>query len=324
MTAIEHVASCPARSALAGNPSDGHGGAVVSTIVPAVAATVRVRAAERFEVSGTDPHYDSIEDLSERVAAEGCGDVQPLVPATLAVMHRHLGAAITPHVVEVRSTIPRSVGLAGSSAIVIATIRSMIAAHPGAPWAQTLIDEPALIASVALSAERDVLGISAGLQDRVVQTFGGTVAMEFGPAHTRLVGGLVAGTYRQLGPLPSGLFVAYRPDAATDSGRVHAAVDADEPVVRLAMSQAADAARAAATAIESGDVVGLGAAMDATFDQRASVMTLDPAHVEMIEMARASGASANYTGSGGAVIVLAPDDQARTELRALGCSILDL
>jgi glucuronokinase len=64
--------------------------------------------------------------------------------------------------------------------------------------------------------------------------------------------------------------------------------------------------------------------MDETFDQRASVMALDPVHVEMIDVARAAGASANYTGSGGAVVVLAADGRAREALTGLGCDILEL
>jgi glucuronokinase len=79
-------------------------------------------------------------------------------------------------------------------------------------------------------------------------------------------------------------------------------------------------------AIESGDVDMLAAAIDATFDQRASVMPLDPAHVEMITVARAHDAAANYTGSGGAIIVLPRDGsgaQVRAALAALpGCATL--
>jgi glucuronokinase len=324
MSGTLHSVSCPARAALAGNPSDGHRGAVVSTVVPAVAATVWVREARRLEVAGTDLVYESIEDLSQRVAHEGCGNEQPLVPAALAVLHRELGARVSPHRIEVASTIPRGVGLAGSSAIVIATIRAIAAAHQSEPWARSLYAEPALLASLALAAERDILEISAGLQDRVVQAFGGTIAMEFGDESTTTVRGFDVGTYRRLREPPRGLFVAYRGDTASDSGQVHAAVDPSDPAVRDAMRLAADAARAAADAIEAEDVRALGASMDDTFDQRAAIMTLDPAHVEMIQVARAAGASANYTGSGGAVVVLATDGGARTALRSIGCDILDL
>ncbi len=324
MMSYEHIAMCPARAAIAGNPSDGHSGAVVSTTVPAVAATVRIQTSKRFEVAGTDRVYASIEELSDRVDEEGCGDVQPLVPASLAVMYRLLDAQLNPHLVYVSSTIPRSVGLAGSSAIVIATIRAMMAAHMEARWARSLVREPALLASLALVAEREILGINAGLQDRVVQTFGGTVAMEFGPDSMGTLGGLAIGTYRRIGPLPSGFFVAYRADATSNSGQVHSNVNPGDSSVREAMRRAAQAARAATDAIEGGDAIALGSAMDKTFDQRASVMVLEPKHVEMIKVARANGASANYTGSGGAVLVFAHDNAARTALAALGCRIINL
>ncbi|MGA9278295.1 hypothetical protein, partial [Ilumatobacter sp.] len=163
----------------------------------------------------------------------------------------------------------------------------------------------------------------------VVQSLGGTVAMEFGPTHLRTVGGLEAGTYRRLGPVPGAMFVAYRPETAGDSGAVHSGVSAsDRPVVQ-AMKRAATAARRAVAAIDAGDSAALGQAMDATFDARASVMSLDPAHVEMIDAARSHGASANYTGSGGAVVALAanPDVAHRAEERMrddLGCRTLRL
>mgnify|MGYP001820270814 CR=1 FL=1 len=327
------TATVPARAAIAGNPSDGHGGAVVATVVSSVAATVTASPSDRFEIAGFDHGDVSIDEVVRRVDADGCGDVQPLVPAALTTLHRRLGADIAPLHIDVTTTIPRSVGLAGSSAIVIATMRAAAQLHGSAPWATT-IENPSLLASLALAAERDVLGITAGLQDRVVQSFGGTVSMEFGAEamrpldHPHLLerpgAVLRVGSYRRLGPLPEGMFVAFRPDTAGDSGAVHAAVDPADADVRRTMRRAADAARAATVAITAGDTAALGSAMNATFDERAAVMELDPRHVEMVEMARATRAAANYTGSGGAVVVLAPDGRARTALEELGCRILAL
>ena len=323
----------PARAALAGNPSDGHGGAVVATVVPSVAATVTARVTDRFELGGGWSH-GSIGELRNRLDAGARHDgarhdgerqdgEQSLVAAALITLHRHLGAEPAPVRVDVHSTIPRSVGLAGSSAIVIAAMRAVAELHPTEPWGRSLSD-PELLASLALAAERDVLGIAAGLQDRVVQSFGGTVAMEFGDAAMHRIAGLEVGTYRPLGALPDGLFVAYRPDTAGDSGAVHGAVDPTDAAVKAAMQRAAVAARTAAAAIDAGDACALGAAMDQTFDQRAAVMDLDHRHVEMVEVARANGASANYTGSGGAVVVLADDDRAVRALERNGCRILTL
>jgi hypothetical protein len=71
-----------------------------------------------------------------------------------------------------------------------------------------------------------------------------------------------------------------------------------------------------------------GAAMDATFDTRASILDLARGHVEMIEAARAVGAYANCTGSGRSVVVLAPsagvEAAARQSLNKLGCIIVSI
>lgn len=312
----------PARVALAGNPSDGHGGAVVATVVASLVATVTVAPSRRFTFDGWSTQFDSAGDVSAWVDRGGFDGAQPLMQAALAVLHRRFDVDLEPHDFAVSSTIPRSLGLAGSSAIVIAAMRALIAAHQDASWASALAERPELVASLALEAERGALGIAAGLQDRVVQTFGGTVAMEFGTRHLHTIEGLVVGTYRPLGPLPGGLFLAYRSGTAADSGLVHGGVDASDPAFRQAMAHAADAARAAAEAIDRSHAPALGEAMDATFDQRAAVFPLDPAHVEMIEVARANGASANYTGSGGSIVVLAPDDTARAALIRLGCTLV--
>ena len=58
------------------------------------------------------------------------------------------------------------------------------------------------------------------------------------------------------------------------------------------------------------------------------MIDLVPGHVEMIDAARSAGASANYTGSGGAVVVLSADATteaaARQSLDELGCEIVSV
>ncbi|MFK7918178.1 MAG: hypothetical protein AB8G14_08890 [Ilumatobacter sp.] len=324
MTGFRATATVPARAALAGNPSDGHGGAVVATTLRTAAATVQATRSSSFEFPGRALRTESIEDLSAAMFEQTTIGDQPLIQSGLVAMHRFMDADIEPCRFTLSSTIPRSVGLAGSSAIVIAAIRTAIELHHEASWARHLTARPDLVASIALEAERSVLGIAAGLQDRVVQAFGGTVAMDFAPQHMQREGRLLVGSYRSLGELPGAGFIAYRPETARPSGEVHAAIDATNPAFGAAMAQSATAAREAARAIERNDRAALARALDATFDARARVMRLDPAHVEMIEVARSNDAAANYTGSGGAVVVLAPDDRAHLALRHLGCMILAL
>jgi len=68
--------------------------------------------------------------------------------------------------------------------------------------------------------------------------------------------------------------------------------------------------------------------MDATFDTRASIIDLVPDHVEMVEEARAQGAHANYTGSGGAIVALCPTSSieaaTRQSLKHLGCTVVSV
>jgi glucuronokinase len=71
-----------------------------------------------------------------------------------------------------KSNIPRQVGLAGSSALIIAFLQSMIEFYKLEISANQKV-------SLALSAEQDQLGIAAGYQDRVVQIFNGLVYMDF-------------------------------------------------------------------------------------------------------------------------------------------------
>ncbi|WP_040492489.1 mevalonate kinase family protein [Ilumatobacter nonamiensis] len=326
MTAADRTstASCPARAALAGNPSDGHGGAVVAMTVNRLNATVEVTDADVFRIDGTIPTFRSVDQMAEYVTSVPTDIDHPLIPAALIALREHLGADLQPVAIELETTIPRSVGLAGSSAIIIATLRAIARHRPHESWSRRLDDDPSLLASLALAAERDVLGIAAGLQDRVVQSFGGTVAMEFGEAHLRTIDRLAAGTYRSLAAPPGALAIAYRPDTGGDSGAVHRRPEGTDPAFVATMAESAEQARRAFRAIDAADRVALGRAMDATFDLRASVMDLDVRHVQMIEVARAHGASANYTGSGGAVVVLAADQESLAPICAalrhdLGC-----
>ncbi|HKJ86354.1 MAG TPA: GHMP kinase, partial [Spirochaetia bacterium] len=55
-------------------------------------------------------------------------------------------------------------------------------------------------------------------------------------------------------------------------------------------------------ALEAGDRSLMDTIINENFDLRRSIMNLNPGHVAMVEAARSAGASAKYTGSGGAII----------------------
>ena len=269
--------TAPARAALLGNPSDGYGGAVVAFA------------------------FDDFEAQVERADHEP--DDLPLLHATA----RRAGAEGTG--LRLRTTIPREVGLGGSSAIVIAALRALGVDAP-----------PDELARIALAVEVEDLAIAAGLQDRLVQAHGGVLSMDFGE-----------GTVEALDPalLPP-LYVAWREDAGAPSGRFHgdlrARFERGERAVVTAMAELGDVARAGAAALRTGDHAELHRLVDRTFDLRFSFAELDPRHVRMVELARAAGASANFAGSGGAIAGTLPDPEAfdalRATLRAEGCDAI--
>ncbi|MDQ3675222.1 MAG: GHMP kinase [Actinomycetota bacterium] len=300
-----------ARAGLVGHPSDGFGGATLSVTIENFRAEVGAHAA---------PALDIAPDGNGQWPEGGL----PLVTAAIERFAQHcttVGAPFDPRVrIRYRSTIPRQVGLGGSSAIVIATLRALGSLAGVELTAQRL---PAL----ALAVETEGLGIAAGLQDRVVQTYGGLVFMDFDPAHVAEHG---RGRYE---PLPAELlpplFLAWRPDAGTSSGAAHADVRTrfaqGERRIVNAMSTLARLAHEARSALLTGDRDAFAAALDAGYDVRASIYELDPHHAVMVDKARALGLSATYTGSGGAIVGIASDADAlralERELSAVGVRV---
>jgi glucuronokinase len=275
-----------ARAALAGNPSDGYGGAVLAVCVPRLVA--RARATPADEPSSDPP--------------------SALVDAAIARFARG------PCAVRWETTVPREVGLGGSSAIVTATVRALCALHGHAL-------EPDELAEMVLAVEVEDLGIAAGPQDRYAQAHEGLLLMDFAGARPHV---------ERLDPglLPP-LYLAWRAGAAEASHAVHGGLRerGEEPRVRAGMQRLAGAARAAAQALREGDHAAFAAALDASFDERLALLDLDPRHAAMVHAARGAGASANYAGSGGAIAgTLPPDGLAPVEraLRALDCEVMAL
>jgi glucuronokinase len=274
-----------ARAALAGNPSDGYEGAVLALTLPGRRARATAVPAARPDVT---PDSE-------------------LVRATIRCFAREHAPAAAASAVRWSTSIPRGVGLGGSSAIVIAVLRALASLH------HVGLAEPEL-AELALSIEVDELGIAAGLQDRVAQAYGGLTFMDFDPA---------AGPHRyeRLDPalLPP-LLVAWRADAGGHSGDVHAPLSdryaRGEPDVMQALDELGALARRARAALLEGDRPELVRCVNGSFDARRRMLSLDPRHVEMIECARACGAGANYAGSGGAIVAVCEHGEHRRRLAA--------
>ena len=78
-------------------------------------------------------------------------------------------------------------------------------------------------------------------------------------------------------------------------------------------------------ALECGKRDELNRIINANFDLRHSIMQLNPLHVKMVETARSTGASAKFTGSGGALIGIydGPDgfERLKAALEEMGCVV---
>jgi glucuronokinase len=272
-----HRATVPARVGLAGNPSDAYGGAALAVPVVALAATVEIVDGER-------------------------GEEPALITAAAARLARHVGRDDA-FAVRWSTTIPREVGLAGSSAIVIATMQALCAR-----W--DVVVPPLELAQLALAVEVEDLGIAAGFMDRAVQAFGVPVLVD--GADARPV----------TGEVPT-LVVAWRASAAAPSHGVHgplrARFDAGEEAVVGAMDRLAGLGRGAAAAVEGGDHDGLADCVRSTWAERCGLGIVGPETAAMVEALEGVGVPATSAGSGGSVVgVLPPDVDLAPVERTLG------
>lgn len=253
----------PARAALAGNPSDLHGGAVLAIPVRSFGATVTV--------SDAPVDLPLLRAALYRVVAEDTG-------------------------LDWSTKIPRSVGLAGSSALVIAALRAV-----------RDFPDPLELAELALAVERDDLAIVAGLQDRAVQAYNEPVLVDVaGPRPLVRV---------LRSPNPLRFVVVWDEGAGGDSGVYHG--DRAEPDAD-GMRDLADIARHAANAFAAGDARDLANAMEISARLRNEVAPLPMPHQNFAAKVRACGLKPNSAGSGGAVVAVLPNEEALDALRAEG------
>ena len=321
-----------ARAGLIGNPSDGYHGKTISFLVKEFHADVILYEWEDLELilSQEDrSRFGSVHELVRDVRLHGYYGGVRLVKATIRRFVDYCQAQrIALHdrnfSIRYESNIPRQVGLAGSSAIIIATLRALMEFY-GVQLPRHL--QP----SLALSVEHGELGIVAGLQDRVIQVYGGLVYMDFAPDVMREECGYRYGAYEPLDPaqLPP-LYLAYSEQEGEPTEITHRPLrvryEQGDPEVVAAMHKFAELTVAAKAALRAGDTNRLSRLLDENFDTRSRICVLHPAHVEMIQTARRAGASAKFAGSGGAIIGVYKDEatfvRLKKALEAIGCRVL--
>lgn len=318
-----------ARAGLVGNPSDGYHGKTISFVIRNFRAEVTLYETPELEIqpnSRDQSTFDSIDGLAADVRKFGYYGGIRLLKATIKRFHDHCreeGLALHNRNFTLRyhTNIPSQVGLAGSSAIITACLRALMEFYEVTIPKHV---QPNLI----LSVETRELGIPAGLQDRVIQVYEGLVYMDFAREVMKRQG---HGRYEELDPrrLPP-LYIAYRRDLAEGTEVFHNDIRTrfkqGERAVVDAMTYWAGLADQVREHLLQGNVAAIGPLLDANFDKRREIYQISEGNLRMVEVARSCGASAKFTGSGGAIVGTYPDETAFVQLRerlgALGVEAL--
>jgi glucuronokinase len=324
-----YTANAFARAGMVGNPSDGYFGKTLSFVIRNFKATVRLWESPHFEIvpdRGDLTKFDTIDAFLRDIRLNGYYGGMRLIKAAVKRFHDHCRQNNRElnkrnFTIQFETNIPRLVGLSGSSAIVVATLRTLMKFY------EVEIPKPVL-PTLALNVEKEELGIAAGMQDRVIQTYEGIVCMDF---DRKLMEGRGYGEYQELHPprVPP-VYLAYDPDRAEISDVPHrnlrALFNGGDKTVVDAIQKFRDLTDRGREALMRGDWDGLHEIMNANFDLRRTIMNIAPENLRMIEAARAVGASAKFAGSGGAIVGLYHSARQYRELvDALGavrCSVV--
>lgn len=307
------------RAALIGNPSDGYFGKTIAFVFDNYSAQVELYETPQLSflsASRDSNEFENLNDLDRKISRFGYyGGIRLLKASArkFLTFTRQAGISLDDKnfTIRYRSNIPNRLGLAGSSAIITAAMRAMAEFYA--------VDlQPEELANLVLAVERDELSIPAGLQDRVAQAFNYPVYMDFKREHMEKYG---YGIYQKIN-IPSGLnlFVGYRTDLAEGSEILHSRLKDDYsagvPEVLAAMSEWADLTSRMKTALENHDLSPVPTLINRNFDLRSQVCSgsISIKNRRMVEIARSVGASAKFTGSGGAIVGTYENDEMYDDL----------
>jgi glucuronokinase len=301
-----------ARAGLLGNPSDGYFGKTISIIIRNFGAIVSIYESPDLVIAEQaidSNRFRNIYHLVDSVNLTGYYGGARLIKATIKKFCEYcednkIKLSNKNFTLRYQSSIPRQVGLAGSSAIITATMKGLMKFY------NVKIPLP-ILPSLILSAEVDELGINAGLQDRVIQVYEGCVYMDFNKSYMEKHR---HGIYEHLDPrnLPK-LYLAYKTQLGKVSGKIFNTVkqryeNGDESVHKT-LSDIASMAEKGKDAIIRRDYNELNELINTNFDLRSKIMNISESNLEMVRIARECSASAKFSGSGGAIIGSYRDDE---------------
>jgi glucuronokinase len=317
------------RGGLLGNPSDGYHGKTISVIVRNFWAEVVLYEWDTVDIVLAEDdraRFSSIYDLAKDVKLHGYYGGIRLIKATIKRFVEYCdkrGIQLHDRNFSVRyeTFVPRQVGLGGSSAIITATLRCLMEFYE--------VDIPLNVQpSVVLAVENEDLGITGGLQDRVIQVYEGVVYMNFAKECERVIDGYRVYAYEPLDPalLPP-LYISYSQALSEPTEIFHNDIrgryNRGEALVVEAMKHFAEIACQGRTALVDRAPVRLAELIDENFDTRRKIYNLPAWQIQMVETARACGATAKFAGSGGAIIGTYRDEamfeQIRAQMAEIGC-----
>ncbi len=298
------------RAAVIGNPSDGFYGKTIAfvfdnyraevTLSP-IPSGIHIQPATIDKVS-----YSSPKQMVDHLNQYGYYGGIRLIKATVKKFYEkfdHVDLHKQGFELRYQSNIPVRVGMAGSSAIITATMKALMSYY------DVSLDKP-LLANLILSVETEELGIPAGLQDRVAQVYECPVFMSF---DRELMQNQGYGEYRKMNKSDfSKFYIAYAQSSAEGSEVVHNNLrqrfDKQEIQVVSAMEELAELTQEVYGLVSRKMIADIGEKMNRNFDIRARICRIAVSQKRMIELARSCGASAKFTGSGGAIIGRYKDD----------------
>lgn len=293
------------RAAVIGNPSDGYFGKTIAFVFSNFKAKVQLYQTPELEIQpqGLDiTRFGSIKELVENVNSSGYYGGIRLLKATIKVFYDYCEECNIQldkrnFTIRYHSDIPLRLGLAGSSAIITACMKALISFYGIA------IPKP-ILANLVLSVENQELGISAGLQDRVAQAYEQPVFMDF---EKKIMEKQGFGNYEVLdaSKFPK-MYIAFRKNLSEGTEVSHnnlrARFNIGEQKVLDAMKTWGSYTVQFKKALQKNDHKTLHNLINANFDLRRSIITVTKGNIDMVEAARSVGASAKFTGSGGAII----------------------
>jgi len=294
-----------ARAGFLGNPSDGYFGKTIAFSVRNFRARVILYPSARLEIKLAKADLPIFENLEELYSVTrwrgyygGIRIIQALLVRFLDYCRDHrIELPDRNFTIEYESNIPQRLGLGGSSAIITAALRALMQYYD-------VIIPPEIQANLVLETETRELGVPAGLQDRVIQAFEGLVYMDFA---RELLEARGYGEYQRLDPglLPN-VYLAYRTSLSEGTEVFHNDIKArwlrGDPEIVEAMRTWTGYAAEGRECLLRRDYRRLNELINANFDLRARIYHVGKGNLEMVQAARAAGATAKFAGSGGAIV----------------------